>query len=69
MTTSFSPELIQEMVKAYDLCTRLLGRTVKEEDVAQHIINTTAFGVDNGLEMASMTMSYFKFRNKLMKRG
>lgn len=69
MRTNFTPETISEMVKAYNICTALLGKTVRHEDVARHIIDTTAFGVEKTIEMVSMTMMYFKFRNKLMNGG
>lgn len=66
MRTHFTPELCLEMVNAYDMCSQLLGKTVTKDQIAQYIVDCTAFGIDNAVDLTLMTVNHFKAANQLM---
>lgn len=63
MKLAFTPDLLVEMAKGYDLAIRYLDQTfkpVRHEEVARYMINLAHFGVEDGSEMATMAISLFQ---------
>lgn len=64
MKLAFTPDLLVEMAKGYDLAIRYLDqifKPVRHEEVARYMINLAHFGVEDSSEMATMAIHYFNF--------
>lgn len=69
--TSFTPEMIQEIVKGYEMATAFLDKfyinSPSHEEVAKHVMEIAGFGIEDRITITAMAITYFN--KNLIKDG